>query len=610
MKARRFFLLLWLCLTFGSIENLFAQYWGEMVLEKSFERENFFFQSTELKPFGLSTFSSVAPGLFSDNLLNLSINPSQAWQDSAQNVYVYADFRSVHNLQNAPYGIVPLWGYANVRADYNWIYPIYYSEPRQETVPFFAGAFLIRPFQISGRKPYFGVSYRMIFQDEDYYGVPFDIYRSVFGADYQGNRIVESTDLPTIDRYRGEDRMNKTGHFLSIFVGSEITNWLNFGARLNRTTFNRDGKFGSRNFWNDSNDRSLWESWEERNQDYDHWDFSGGLTLKLSEKMSLGVKAGYLNGNALQNLGTVDSSYYKSGEIGQSDQWSFYSRTGFSDKLWKHEGKTYYGGMDFRFQLSSSLNSVFYFKREKTDIDVLLTANISDTSYSTYRYSWNENISDHAYTYFLGDQRSGSGAISQERNIFSWLFHWQMDEKRELRFGFQAETFDRKTNTSEKVRAKRFSQSSYSNSNPDYGSGDNYYSNTESKELIWTFRARRTDIRIPVVFEWRVSPRVDLILGINRTMSRWIIDDETLAKFDFRETVENSNTTRNENFAERYTSPQEKRTQIQTTMMGGIVFHPNENLSVRMLAVPRFEDRYNGSELSTVEWWLSLNFSK
>ncbi|NOZ62453.1 MAG: hypothetical protein GXO74_12320 [Calditrichaeota bacterium] len=610
MRPRIFFLLILFQLMLGVSGNLFGQYWGEMVLEKSFEQENFFFTPTELKPYGLSTYASVAPGLFSDPLLNLSLNPSWAWQDSGQDIYVYADFRSIHNLQDNRYGIIPAYDYAALRADANDFFPFYYSEPRRETLPFFAGALLLRPIKIWGSKPLFGVTYRMIFQDEDYYAIPFDIYRSAIGMDYSGNRYLDENSMPVIDRYRGENRMNQTGHFLSLFSAVGLTKWLDLGFRVNRTTFNRDGKIGSHNFWPGNNEPSLWEDWEWRTQNYDHWDFSGAFSVKLKDDIRLGGKIGYLQGDVSQILGTSDSSYYSWGQINQGENWSLYNRSGASSKSWAHDGKTYYGGIDFRFRLSPSLTSVFYFLHEQADGDVSLKANISDSSYSNYHSVWEQNTWDNVYSYSLEDRRTGSGTKTRVRNLFSWFFQWQMDGSKALNFGLQLENQDRRTKTSERVWADRFSHNSYSNTNPDYSNGEFFNAVTEVKELDWDFRARRTDVRIPVIFNWRVSHAVDLIFGINRTMSRWTIDDETLAKFDYRVTTTDTSTVRKENFAERYREPQEKRTQIQTTMMAGITFRPSENLSVRLLTVPRFENRYSGSELSHLEWWLSLNFAK
>ena len=609
MKTHKYLFAVLLLLWSGA-EKLYAQYWGEMVLEKSFEQENFFFTPTELKPYGLSTYSAVAPGLFSDQILNLSLNPACVWQDSEKSVYVYADFRSIHNLQSDKYGIRPLYGYDMVRYDANYFFPAFYSEPREETLPFFAGALMLRPIQIWGRKPVFGVTYRMIFQDEDYYAIPFDIYRSSIGMDYAGNQMMDESVMPVVDRYRGEDRMNQTGHFLSFFSGVEIMPWLTLGFRINRTTFDRDGKVGSHNLWNDNSESSVWEDWEWRSQNYDHWDYSSGMSINLNKDIRLGIKAGYLKGDVSQVLGTEDSSYYSFGQINQNDNWGLYDRSASSSKSWVHDGRTYYGGLDFHLRISPSLTSVFYFLRENTDKDITLKANIADTSFSSYRSTWEQNTWESVYAYSLTDSRSGSGTYMRDRNVFAAMFQWQMDGNKSLNFGAQIETQDARTKTLENVIANRFFYNAYSNTNPDYPDAENMNKVSESKELDWDFRARRTDIRIPVVFNWRVSPAVELIFGINRTMSRWTIDDVTLAKFDYRVTTTDTSTVRKENFGERYSEPTEKRTHIQTAMIAGITFRPTEKLSVRLLTVPRFENRYGGSELSHLEWWLSFNVTK
>ena len=72
----------------------FAQYNAENVMEKSFERMDFFFSANTLNPYGMGNFTTATPGLIDDPLLNLIVNPAYGYHDSTRNTYVFLDFRN------------------------------------------------------------------------------------------------------------------------------------------------------------------------------------------------------------------------------------------------------------------------------------------------------------------------------------------------------------------------------------------------------------------------------------------------------------------------------------------------------------------------------------
>ncbi len=90
-------------------------------------------------------------------------------------------------------------------------------------------------------------------------------------------------------------------------------------------------------------------------------------------------------------------------------------------------------------------------------------------------------------------------------------------------------------------------------------------------------------------------------------MTSWEIDDMTLAIFKFREQKTDSDTTKKTNFGERYTEPRETRTDIQTTMLGGITIAPSKLFNVRLLVVPNFTNTYAGTTLREFQWWIGIN---
>ena len=94
VKKISLYFIFFLLLNFLVVDISFGQYWGEKVLEKSFERSDFFFQPVYVNPFGLGTFNKVTPGLINNPLLNLSVNPALFSTDSSRNTFLYIDFRN------------------------------------------------------------------------------------------------------------------------------------------------------------------------------------------------------------------------------------------------------------------------------------------------------------------------------------------------------------------------------------------------------------------------------------------------------------------------------------------------------------------------------------
>ncbi len=598
-----------LMLIFGlmQIKPVYSQYWGEMVLEKSFEREDFFFNTNFLNPYGIGNFAQSSSGLINNPFINLQINPAYLYSDSLRRTYVYMDFRSSHDLQEDQSWVIPLREYEPLHS--NYLYPSFYAESRKALQPVFSGGILTRPLSFSGKHLFIGLTYQAIFQDEDYYAIPFDIYRSAIGYDYAGNRAAKFADMPIEDRYRGEDAMHQLGHFITFFAGLEPIKNIRLGWRLNRTIFNREGSYGSKNYWeslHNENSSSLWYNMENRDQDYQHTDIASGVQIQFSDKISLGMNGGYLWGDVVQTLTNNDSSFYKYGEPGQGDNWSYYWKDGGGDKYWKHVGNGLYGGLDLQYRPAPDKSIFLFYQYRKLDEDITLRANLSDTSYSSYKNTWDDQIDFYEYNYALTDMRSGIGTSETRVHLFSGAVRWQIEENKKLNIGVRVEFRNLKTQTDEDVLSNR--HYGWVNSSPYNPSPDSYFEATvEDKILNWQFQAKRVTIQIPIFFTWKVSPTVKLHFGFNRSMSRWTIDDVTLARFHFRETTIDTTTVRKENFGERYQLPEEKRTDIKTTVLGGLTVSPSKLFNLRLLVVPNFSDTYNGSELSDLQWWVSLN---
>ena len=577
-----------------------AQYWDERVLEKGFEQTSFFFVPSTINPYGLGGFASTTPGLLNDPLLDLSVSPAHLRLDSLNPVYVYADFRSARTIHDQGNTFVAPW-ISYVAAD-NAVrpYPWVYLNTRRELEPVFSGALIGRPLPETQPGFLVGGTYQLILQDDKYYSVPQDIYRSVIGEDYTGNRMAGASSIPIVDKYSGQDNIHERGHFISAFTKYEVPSIGSFGLKISRVMFDRSGGFGSSNFWGPQGPAgtSLWSNLESRSQSYAHWELTGGVDFAVTPKTTVGATAGWLWGNAAQALHRGDSSFYS----WPSPYQSLYQSSGNTLEEWRHNGHNVLLGLDITSRLSDKHTLHLLYQRQRSTIDVGLGSGILDTSYSSYTYvNIDTPVTSTSYS-VLQDQRSGFGEQSTTTDRFLASLQWQMDERMSLALGIQLDWLTTETHTTESVLAHmgsvyRSTQGAY----------DWISSSDQSKDLLWTFTARKTSFQIPIFLTIRASDAIDVLLGLNRAMTHSKVDDVTLALFRYRNSNNNGTMTDQSNFGERYTTPTEELSDIRTTFLAGLTATPSGHFRVRLLVVPNFQDTFNGSQLENLQWWIGVN---
>jgi hypothetical protein len=588
-----------------------AQYFGEQVMEKSFEQTDFFFTPYRLLPFGLGNFRNSVSGVLNDPLINLELNPSYLYSDSLCASYLYLDFRSSREIRGAGGGVYPAYDVMSLRTSVvNDIrpYPFYYINTRKELEPVLSAAYLFRPTEGALKNLSLGLTYQMILQNEKYYAVPQDIYRSVVGRNYSGVAAAEAKDIPIVDKYSGADNIHQAGHFISFFGGYEIDPRLKVGLKFSRVSFDRDGEFGSKNLWENyhsSDHSSLWLNREGRTQEYGHWELTAGANYRIDEQYEVGLTSGMLWGDADQVLTRGDSSYWANGLLGSTTQnWSVYFSSGTQRQTWNHDGRTYFGGVNFKFQMNQSqlLQVHYLYSRQSTDI--ALAGTIFDTSFGRSRYQWDTNLTVSNSCQRLLDRRNGTGTSIGNIHRLVGSLQWEINPSVKVSIGGQYESRNIETSTSEAILANRHYR--YSSTGP---YAYNYFDSTaESKTLEWNFRSTLSRFTIPIFINIHASDVVEVLFGLNRSMAEWEVDDVTLAIFDYRVHSNQSGTTRKENFGERYTMPKERVSDIRTTFLAGLTVSPSSVFNIRLLVVPNFVDRaYEGSELSELQWWIGVN---
>ncbi|MBI4427857.1 MAG: hypothetical protein HY562_01935, partial [Ignavibacteriales bacterium] len=503
----------------------------------------------------------------------------------------------------------PMYDYLIVRDMAYFPYPSYYINTRKELQPVFSGAYLTR--LLPGVLPNFsaGVTYQAVFQDDKYYAIPQDIYRSVLGYDFAGTRA-SPEDLPIVDRYKGNDDIHHIAHMVAFFAAFELSEDIEVGAKLGRTTFQRDGSFGSQNLWDpyyNPNYKSMWGNLESRNQHYNDWDLSAGLRLHFNGHDEFGVVAGRLQGTADQGLIKTDTSFYGTGTLGVEPNWSYYMRSGLTDQTWDHRGQTTYGGIQLLRAISPSTTFNLVYGVNRQNVDIGLASLISDTSFNSYRYRYNDTLLSMSEGFSrLLDTRSGGGKRTGVVHRLFASLRWRPNDGTSVTVGFQYEFQNSETKTDETVFSLR--QSQYTSSYWNYAY--NWFDRTlEQKRLLWTFTSEVTTVQIPIVFEWRAGERFDAMIGVCRTMSGWDVNDVTLAIIDLRDRQNPNGNEVKQNFGERYTMPRERVSDVRTTGLIGFTARPSNLFNIRLLVTPNIVNDFEGSHVQDWRWWLAFQLT-
>jgi hypothetical protein len=578
--------------------RIYSQYWGERVQEKGFEQTDFFFMPNTLNPYGLGSFRGVARGLLNDPWLSMSVNPAHLMLDSVGSVVAYTDVRSAKTITDQnPWGGPILADYA-VRSSIV-PYPYFYNQTTRRVLePVFSGGVLAAVMP----ELTVGVTYQLMMQNEKYYSVPQNIYRSVLGEDYSGNRAAAASSIPITDISGGDDKMEQRGHFLSLYASTTLSDAVRLGVKAGRAFFSRNGIYGTNNSWSNSyatNSTWLWGNEEARSEGYNHWEIAGGGGFDFGSGGYLGVSVGYLWGDATQALRLTDTSYSAYGAMPTG---SIYQSSGNTLQEWTHHGRTVSVGVDYAVKIAPRATLRLLYERMRTSVDIGLGSSILDTSFSAYGYTYNDTLQTSTSNSLLLDGRSGYGERVTGSHRMLGSVEWTIDDKVRLTAGAQLDWTNTDITTTETVLMRGASR--YVSS---YSGGYGYLWETgESKDLHWTFSASRSNFQVPILVFARIAPPVELMFGINRVMSWSTIDDVTLAIFRYRQSNDNGNVMKATNFGERYTTPTDESSDVRTTFLAGLTATVSDHVNLRLLLTPNYRDTYDGTTLDEIQWWISV----
>lgn len=581
----------------------FAQYNQERSTEQSYENSDLFFKSHYLNTFGLYRFKQISAGMIDDPFLNLYINPAHQPNLANDDALIYVDFRSDRTEVKLFDGyVVPMYYMKMPMIWPPYPDPRWLTVARSEPEPIVSIGILANPLSDITKKFFIGGSYQLMHKQEKFYQMPYWIYYPNFYYDNFGSVRAGLENVPIIDRFAGKDEMTLEGHFFTFYTGYKLTDALSLGASFNGVSHSRDG--GYLNSYQDeygTTDKTEHKRSEllERNQQYNHSDFSVGAIYDFSEKSSLGIKAGMLKGKAEQDYTSQSSYYSKYNTPEVSSNWWFNDSKASTIQNWEHDGKANYYGFNFKHRLKEGKELSGFYRYTYSDEDVTNSTIIFDTSYYSSRWAWDTSWSVYRGSSLTSDTRTGDGFRKQYNHEALISYKSKLTSSIFVTLGLYYNSVKTDYSTSEPVLALRTSNYSGSSS---YWTPYSYSMKLlEDKILEWNYNSRIWSLQIPVILNFNLSENFGLMLGVNRILTGTEVKEVTVSYFKKRERVENTTTKTETNFGEKYLQPTKKFTESYFDFIASFNVNISDAFKVKLLVDPEIDP-----EIRVAQWWLSF----
>lgn len=582
-----------------------AQYYGERTTEQNFEESSLYFQSHYLNPFGIESFKSVSPGLINNPFLNLYINPASLPDLKNNSMLLYLDFRG--DRTEAPVVknyVVPMYystSFYNPYSDLRWL-----TQSRNEPEPVVSFGLLTYPISELTGKLFVGGTFQFIHGEDKYYQMPFFIYSPIYGYDSFGAETsLANSPIPIQNRYSGRDDMVTDAKLFSLFAGYALSDKLTIGASLNGVFHSRNGGYGNTYASEYGNtDYSKWSNSnsETRDEKYHHIDVSTGFNYIPLPEITIGLKVGILNGKADQDYNSPSNYYYQVDTPEVSQSWNYNISQNSTFQTWNHDGTTKYFGVNLDKKLKDGKEIKIYYKYSRSSVNLSTTSAINDTSYGSSRWvnSYDNSWSEYAGFSITHDNRTGSGERINNVNEGMINFKWKITDASIINIGLYINSSKNIITSNEPVFAVNESNYNYTSSDPQYN--NTYYQKLiEDKTLVWTYRADKFSLQIPVLVNFRFSPHWGMMIGINRIYNSWDITDQTTAYFKLRERIQGSVDKTERNFGERYTQPEDRVSEKLTKIFTSFDASITSSFTARLTADPNFDYMFR-----IEQWWLSF----
>ena len=581
-----------------------AQYYGERTTEQSFEQSALFFNSYFYNPYGIGTLNQLSAGLIDDPFVNAYLNPAIMPNIESDKTLINFEFRGDRTEPEIlDFYPMPVYDYGGIGDYAPYVDPRWIHVTRGEPEPVISLAVMRYVIE---RKLYVASSYQVIFENEPYYSNPYWIYNWRYNYDNFGGVVDENAPIPTIDRSYGEDEMQNRAHLLSFISGYQLTEKMSAGMFINYVNHGRDGSYVNsyQDEYTSNPNQDNWRLYQmqSREEDYSHIDLSASTLYQVNPDFNFGLKLGYLNGQAEQFYDASDTSSSRMDAPSPTDNWYHSLHRSFTAQSWDHDGNTKYASINFLKKLKNDRQISGYYRITLSSQDLLNKSSIDDTSYYAGQWTGENYFSSYISTGSMYDHRTGEGDRDQTKNEGLLNLHWKLNKRNKVTVGFYLASDQSEIKTVEPVKAQRVSDyESHWQQNGQSGTYDYYSYLFEDKKLDWLYKVNYFTFQIPVIFELHPNDDLEFMLGINRKVENWEIEEVTTAYFNRRIRTDQNQTSDESNFAEKYTSPKKNRTEKDTDFIARCGVKITEDFKINLLVDPEFESNFR-----IAQWWLNF----
>lgn len=587
-----------------------AQYNYEASTEQSYENQEMFFKSNFLNTFGLYTFKNLSTGLINEPFLNQYLNPASLPQLKDKSYIIYMDFRGDRTESSDDNRVIPLYGEIIRSSSYYPPYYYQYTDNYKTPEPILSFGIISSPFVSLKDKFFIGGTYQVINKNGPYYYSPYSIYYPNPSVDPFGNYKTGAESFSMYDSYYGINELTTEAQLYSLFSSYELSDKLSAGIFFNGVVYSKSGKnvsnynneygIGSTSITKNSN--SL-----EKNQDYHHNDIALGTMYKAAERLSIGMKIGYLSGKSEQSFESVNKNFYKNNTINSGTEWSYNDYKSIQSQSWIHDGSSQYISLNFLQQLENDNFLRGYYRFTYTNEEIKNKSYIYDSSYYNSRYEYTYGSQTEWYLYegnsLLNDLRRGTGTLKSFNHELMFNVNWKISAKATIIAGIYYGNKKSETNTTEPVNVDRISNSTSSNRvNPTPVTKN--ITQIEDKVLNWTYRIKEWSFQIPIILQLDFEKEWGLLIGINRNLSGYNKENITIANFNRKYRNEDGVIKDEKKFSEKYVEPLQKYSDNKFDFIFGGNLCIAQTVKLNLMLDPELEP-----DIRIAQWWLALTIT-
>jgi hypothetical protein len=579
---------------------------AQSFLEQNFEPSDYYFNRQLLNPYGMKNFYDITLGFIDNVFTNIFLNPAKI-TDFKERYYFYLDFRGDRRDEYITEISIPFFPIIR-----GMIYPPIYFIPRiPDPEPKFSIGFITNPINFLSDKFFIGGALQRITKDDNFSPQTSDLLPHPFPAPLEpaNGRQLSKFSTSGDNYFWDKNEMKFRGTTYSLFAGYKIDEKFSVGFSFNRFDYKKDGLYEERKSYRYTNENYQINNFLKKDSEYDHLDYTFGLSYQLDDKTNIGIKTGLLIGKVDQLSSTKNNYLFQRNIPDVSNEWDYSANLHSVKQDFNKDGKIYYSGFDFTRQLSDDVKLFGYFNFSSGKIDLSGKFNQNDSNYYYYKLNYQENLYWRKSQQRMKSLTTKNGKGLDKKTDYSGLIGVKVRITPEFNFSIgisyiekhsdkssdEPNTIDQRSNSKIETNDPR---------DPMYPSKFQSYTYFEQGE--YKIRQKTMDYlyQIPVMFNFKVGEIVELTFLLNQISGGGKLEESITNIIQNRRKVINDSTIQENNIVNKYSSSSVKESIYEAEAIAGFKIFVSRKINLNLLIDPELYRQFRISQ-----WWLSLEGS-